>query len=267
MGGRRLAITLSVLSLASLLGWLVLNQRTPAFAYLFFPIRFWELATGSLAYLAWRSRGRGGGQPPARPTLALTGALLALLAWPSGDATLSTLAVVLVTGLLLWGLQPGQTITRLLSSAPMRQVGLHSYALYLWHWSVLSLISWTVGIHAWTVPVQLTLIVALAVWSHRSIEDPLRHAVWGGSPPLTLLQGLLAVTVAGGLVYGLGSRWQARLYRRSERGEDRPLGGAARHSRHQRHRTPLPHRPGRPTRRFHALSAPLHHPEACERSP
>ena len=43
----------------------------------------------------------------------------------------------------------------------MRQVGLLSYALYLWHWSVLSISAWTVGIHPWTVPFQVGLILAV----------------------------------------------------------------------------------------------------------
>lgn len=211
-GGRRLAWPLLLLSGASLAGWLALNQRDPGLAYYLFPVRFWEMAAGALAYLAWRARPLAPWLAPSLPTAPLALALLGLLVVPKAHASLSTVAAVVVTALLLWGLTPTQATTRLLSTAPMRQIGLLSYALYLWHWSVLSISAWTVGIHPWTVPFQLALIVLLAVWSHRHIETPLRRAPWGGTPRLTLLCGLLAISLSSLLLYGLGHHWQGRLF-------------------------------------------------------
>lgn len=211
-GGRRLAWPLLLLSGASLVGWLVLNQRDPGLAYYLFPVRFWEMAAGALAYLAWRARPVAAWLALPLPTVPLALALLVLLALPKAFATLATVAAVAVTALLLWGLTPDQITTRLLSTAPMREIGLLSYALYLWHWSVLSLSAWTVGIHPWTVPFQLALIALLAVWSHRCIENPLRRAAWGGTPRLTLLYGLLSVSLASLLIYGQGHLWQGKLF-------------------------------------------------------
>ncbi|MEB3350766.1 MAG: acyltransferase family protein [Cyanobacteriota bacterium] len=210
--GRRLALPLALLSLASLIGWFALNGQDPRLAYYFFPVRFWELAAGALAFLAWRAW-------PVPPRLAssLPGALVAValvvaLALSRVWATFSTVAVVLLTALLLWGLQPGQLTSRLLSTAPMRELGRLSYALYLWHWSVLSLSAWTVGIHPWTVPFQLALILALAIWSHHAIENPLRRARWGGTPPRTLLLGLLAVGGSTLLLFPLGQSPRGQLF-------------------------------------------------------
>lgn len=208
-GGRRLALGLGALSLASLLGWLLLSQRQ---AYYQFPVRFWELAAGSLAYLAWRARRQAPWLDGALPGGPLVLALLALLVVPREDASLATVAVVVVTALLLWGLRPGQRTTRLLSCEPLRQIGLLSYALYLWHWSVLSLSAWTVGLHPWTLPFQLALIVILAVCSHRWIETPLRRARWAATPQLTLLIGLLAAGLAGALVLAQGHQLKGRLF-------------------------------------------------------
>lgn len=215
-GGRRLALALAALSLASLLGWLLLGARQ---AYYLFPPRFWELAAGSLAYIAWRARPRAAWLDPALPTAPLVLGLLALLVVPRADATLGTVAVVLLTALLLWGLRPGQLSTRLLSCEPLRQIGLLSYALYLWHWSVLSLSAWTVGLHPWTLPFQLALIVLLAVCSHRWIENPLRRARWAATPQLTLLIGLLAAGLGGALVLAQGHQLKGRLFS-GDRAED-----------------------------------------------
>lgn len=100
----------------------------------------------------------------------------------------------------------------LLSTAPLRRLGLLSYALYLWHWSVLSLSAWTVGIHTWTVPLQLALIFGLAHWSHHAIEQPLRRAPWGGSSLRTLLLGLMAALASVGVLFAMGQPLRARLF-------------------------------------------------------
>ena len=211
-GGRRLAWILLLISGASLVGWLVLNQSNPGLAYYLFPVRFWEMAAGALAFLAWRARPPSPGLGSALTTTALGLALLALLFWPKTQAALSTVAAVAVTAGLLWALQPHQIPAQLLSTAPMRQVGLLSYALYLWHWSVLSISAWTVGIHPWTVPFQVGLILLLALWSHHTIETPLRQAPWGRTPGLTLLYGLLAVAFSSLLLYGQGVGLSGRLF-------------------------------------------------------
>lgn len=211
-GGRRLAWTLLVLSGASLVGWLVLNQSNPGLAYYLFPVRFWEMAAGALAFLAWRARPPALGLGTGLTTTALGLALLALLFLPKTQATLSTVAVVAVTAGLLWALQPHQIPAQLLSTAPMRQVGLLSYALYLWHWSVLSISAWTVGIHPWTVPFQVGLILLLAIWSHHTIETPLRQAPWGRTSGRTIFYGFMAVALSSLVIYGQAHGLEGRLF-------------------------------------------------------
>lgn len=53
-------------------------------------------------------------------------------------------------------------------------IGILSYSLYLWHWSVLAISRLTVGITPLTIPFQLVAIVGLAVLSYRFIEQPFR---------------------------------------------------------------------------------------------
>ncbi|MFN9645046.1 MAG: acyltransferase family protein, partial [Cyanobacteriota bacterium] len=146
------------------------------------------------------------------PEAGLVVGLLVLLALPRTLAPLTTVAVVAMTALLLWGLTPDHPAARLLGTAPLCHLGRLSYALYLWHWSVLSLSAWTVGIHPWTVPFQLALILALAQWSHNAIETPLRQARWGGSPPRTLLLGLLTVGASALVLLPLGHGLRGRLF-------------------------------------------------------
>ena len=212
--GRNLGLALALLSLASLGGWIVMNGRDPGWTFYFFPVRFWELAAGALALLAWRSRSEalaGRGFPLPAPAF-LVVALLGLLVLPRSFATWVTVAVVLVTALLLLQLTPGQRTQRLLGAGPLRYIGLISYALYLWHWSVISLSTWTVGIEARTVPFQLALILLLSVVSHHAIEKPLRAARWGGTPARTLLYGLLLVLGTGLLLVLFGRPLRGRFF-------------------------------------------------------
>jgi hypothetical protein len=170
------------------------------------------MAAGALAVLAWRARPPALGLGTGLTTTALGLALLALLFLPKTQATLSTVAVVAVTAGLLWALQPHQIPAQLLSTAPMRQVGLLSYALYLWHWSVLSISAWTVGIHPWTVPFQVGLILLLAIWSHHTIETPLRQAPWGRTSGRTIFYGFMAVALSSLVIYGQAHGLEGRLF-------------------------------------------------------
>lgn len=207
--GRRLGLPLALLSLASLIGWFVLNSRDPGWAYYFFPVRFWELAAGALAFLVWRTRRTAprGGLGVALGAVAL----VVLLMLPRTLSTVSTLAAVLITALLLVGLAPGQATQKLLIAPPLRYIGLISYALYLWHWSVLSLSAWTIGIEARTVPLKLALILLLAVVSHHTIEKPLRAARWG-TPLLTLACGLMALAASALVLVLLGRPLRGHLF-------------------------------------------------------
>ena len=212
--GRRLGLPLALLSLASLVGWIGMNGRDPGWTYYFFPVRFWELAAGALAFLSWRSRSKapaGPGFPLLAPGFLLA-ALVGLLVLPRSLAAWVTVAVVLVTALLLRQLTRGQWTQGLLGAGPLRYLGLISYALYLWHWSVLSLSVWTVGIEARTVPFQLALIVLLAVVSHHGIEKPLRAARWASTPLLTLALGLVALGAAALLLLLLGRPLRGHLF-------------------------------------------------------
>jgi hypothetical protein len=87
-----------------------------------------------------------------------------------------------------------------------------SYSLYLWHWGVLSISRWTIGIHWWSLPFQLGLIVLLAAISYRYVEKPLRNRSWGSTSLATLRRGWFAV--AGFVIasFGIAKYVSPRLY-------------------------------------------------------
>ena len=81
-------------------------------------------------------------------------------------------------------------------------IGHLSYSLYLWHWAVLSISRWTIGIHLWTAPFQILLIFCLAKVSYQFIETPLRKGKWFKDRWKTfLIMGGIVVSSIGGLIF------------------------------------------------------------------
>jgi len=213
--GRATPLLLGVLALASLLillRWLVVDQ--PA-AYYLLPARFWELAAGALLFLALLPRPTAPGRLPAwgffPPLLALV-ALVGLMALPLAFGALPLLGAVGLTTLLIGSLRPGTAAQHLLSRPPLVFLGLISYSLYLWHWSVLSLSRWTVGVSASTALWQVPLILVLAVLSWRCLEEPLRRASWWPNRWQVVATGLLLAGLGTGVLQGLSRYGSARLY-------------------------------------------------------
>ena len=154
--------------------------------------RFWQLGAGVLLYqfmVVYDERVAPGSLGTARPSGALrqVGMCLSLLAlaagvlfarpghspWPDGSwPVLGTLGVLA----LVYRNQQGW-LGRLLSQPLMVAIGRISYSLYLWHWPVLVLFRWTVGLESLPAKfVALLLAFGLAIASYRFVERPLRHA-------------------------------------------------------------------------------------------
>ncbi len=181
------------LCILSLVAFIKFSSSNQPFAYFSMPTRFWEIGLGAFVFLAlrrpfflqWCQR------IPAGLVMSLLTALLF-----TGFRVKTTIAVVFLTGLLLACLKASTTTYRLLSFSKVRWIGLLSYSLYLWHWPVLSLSRWTIGIQPWTIPLQLGAMAGLAYLSYRFVECPVRHASWlnGHRKPFCFGLGLVGVS-------------------------------------------------------------------------
>lgn len=225
-GSRRLAwllLPLAVASLALFHHQLGVDQSA---AYYLLPGRFWELAAGALTWLALEvADGQGQGEgaaaatsfrvAPARwrlPPLPLLLALLALFALPLPFGVPPVAAAVLLSAGLLGSLRQGSAAHGLLSRPPLVFLGLISYSLYLWHWSVLSLARWTVGVRPATIPWLLALMLLLAVLSWRLLEEPLRRSPWWPQRWQVLASGLALAAIGSAALLGLSRYGSARLF-------------------------------------------------------
>jgi hypothetical protein len=91
--------------------------------------------------------------------------------------------------------------TRFLKRNEIRWFGKISYSLYLWHWPIIVLMRWTVGVdQVWQQIVAIALALFFAVVSYRFVETPFRNlktiAHWPRGRVVVV--GLLIATVCSG---------------------------------------------------------------------
>jgi hypothetical protein len=214
-----LTLVLFAVSLAAYLGFTWRGQADHAF-YLM-PSRFWELALGCLAYLLHRRVGRGRDfgkhlrfvrhRSGIATGLVLIMALLLLLPLPF--QVLSNLIITFLTALVLVLLQPGTGVAASALGHPaVVGVGLLSYSLYLWHWPLIVLARWTVGVNRYTVmPILLATSIA-ALLSYR-LETVFRYG-HGWLPWLSrpLLFFPILSLMSAGILAGLQGPMRGWLY-------------------------------------------------------
>jgi peptidoglycan/LPS O-acetylase OafA/YrhL len=209
-GFKRFAIIMAVLTTASLLIFVWLKFKSPQAAFFLMPPRFWELGLGCLLFISEQSKIIG--QVPSLISWPALVVLVVCLWLPAKFSLLSTLGVAFSSTLLIASLVSNRTVTRFLSNSSLVGVGLISYSLYLWHWGVLSLSRWTIGIHGWTIPFQLVLMFGLAYSSYRWVEKPLRAAAWSAQPQTSFLYGAFGVGAAAALIGILVAPMKGKLF-------------------------------------------------------
>ena len=170
------------------------------------------MAAGCLLFLGFQKRAsieKLLGKVP--PLLVLT-LIVAIMYLPMSWATVSTVLVVALTLVLIASLKKETTAYKFFTNPKIVYIGLISYSLYLWHWSVLSISRWTVGIHWWSVPFQVALMFGFAIASYRYIETPLRKGHWFGKRWKTLVLGGGVIVILSGGVFALKESLKEKIY-------------------------------------------------------
>ena len=209
-GRRRFTLFVAALCTASLTLYLALAINNPSAAYFLLPSRLWELGAGCLTFLLIEKR--PGIRPKIRGLDLSYGpliCLIAIFAWNQNQQLLTATTVIL-TALTLAAPRdnPGNTALRF---QPLVYIGLSSYSLYLWHWSVLAISRWTIGIHLWSAPLQIALIAGLGITSYELIEKTTRKTKW--DPPFIWFFGsFLSMTLGASLALSWLGRPTSRIF-------------------------------------------------------
>jgi len=191
-GSRNLFVTISLLAVVSFTSFVYLYQTNQPVAYFLMPTRLWELGAGCLLFLGLKHSDRFLRTLKIIPPLAVTAAIVMVLYTPLRFAIPATMVVVILTVILIGCLRSGTAAYSLFTYKPLVYIGQISYSLYLWHWGILSISRWTIGIYWWTVPFQVALMMMFSMASYKYVEVPLRQSNWLSSRPRAIGYGLSA---------------------------------------------------------------------------
>ena len=203
-GARNLFLAVGSLTIASLVGFLYLYPTNQPAAYFLMPSRFWEMAAGCLIFIGFQKRASVEQLLEKVPPLLVVALIVGVMYLPMSLAAASTVAVVALSSILIASLKKQTAAFKVFANPKVVYIGLISYSLYLWHWGVLSISRWTIGIHWWSVPFQVALMLCLAISSYRWIETPLRKGNWFGKRWKTLVVGGGALATVAGCLFTLG---------------------------------------------------------------
>jgi peptidoglycan/LPS O-acetylase OafA/YrhL len=203
-GARNLFFWVGALTIASLISFIYLYQVNQPAAYFLMAPRFWEMAAGCLIFIGFQKREKIEQALEQAPPLLVVAAMVGVMFLPTEAAVPATISIVVLSAILVACLKKGTAAYDFFTLEKVVYVGLISYSLYLWHWSVLSISRWTIGIHWWSVPIQAGLMLLLAIGSYRWIETPIRHSSrtqskrWsiGGGASIVILVATAIFTLA-----------------------------------------------------------------------
>jgi len=158
------------------------TYRNSSFAFFMMPTRFWELGAGFLTFLALQRKYPTGWLKQRSPTwltiafgpLSISILLISIIfaseknfpfPW-AVPVVLGTIGVIICAALGY-----SSVITKILGNEVAVFIGKISYSLYLWHWPVIVLLRWTVGIDTLFLQgIAGILIVTLTLISYFIIE-------------------------------------------------------------------------------------------------
>ena len=173
-GARNLFFWVGAMTIASLIGFIYLYQVNQPAAYFLMPPRFWEMAAGCLIFIGFQKRTKIEQALERVPPLLAVAAMVGVMFLPVSAAVPATIGIVVISAILIACLKQGTTAYKFFTLEKVVFLGLISYSLYLWHWTVLSISRWTIGIHWWSVPLQIGLMMVLATSSYKWVETSFR---------------------------------------------------------------------------------------------
>ena len=162
--------------------------------------RFWEMGAGVIAYWGYKSQ-------LSRRFTRKTGSILTVasvlgvVGCFSSSEELSRITITIVVAstaiFLSFRERSGEhkdVFSSALATKTMTRVGMISYSLYLWHWGIICIANWTIGITRYTLPLLILTMLLASYVSYKFIEQPFRNMK---VKPKVILIGSVASLIAG----------------------------------------------------------------------
>jgi len=180
---RHMALILTICALVSLAGAILWIQSKSVAVFFLLPFRAWELLVGALLAINVVPAIKSLVVREILTGMGLLAILIACFAYDTKTISpgLTALVPVLGTAAVIYaGINGPSLVGRLLEWKPIVYIGLISYSLYLWHWPLIVLTRYAIGLESHTQYISELLFVSLvmASLSYHLIEAPFRRSVW-----------------------------------------------------------------------------------------
>ncbi len=209
---KNLFLMIFLISIISLIGFTFFYKTNFAAAYLLMPNRIWEISAGILIFLGLQKRMKLEEFINNVPPIVYFSGIVGVMFLPKNYGMISTIFIVLLTSFLIVSLRERTIIFSLFTLKPVVYIGLLSYSIYLWHWGILSISRWTIGLNLWNLPFQLLLILFLSIISYECIEKPFKKKLESCSNRYNLFLGIGSLLVALTSIYFLIFKNMSKLY-------------------------------------------------------
>ena len=177
-GARNLFLVMLTISAGSIVSFLYLYSVNQPAAYFLMPSRFWEMAAGCLTFIITQKRQSIKIWLEKIPPFFIIGLIFGVMYFQFPLAEISTIVVVVLSSILLVSLNSKTLAFKFFTNSYIVYIGLISYSLYLWHWGVLSLARWSIGITKITTIPLILLIILFSVLSYELVERRTRKISW-----------------------------------------------------------------------------------------
>ncbi len=139
------------------------------------PTRFWEMASGSLLFMMIDQNNFAIKKLEKFPPLIIFSLMVFILFLPISYGLGATISIVFFSSFFIICLKKDTLCFKLFTNKVVLFIGLMSYSLYLWHWGILTLARWTIGINNINSIVLISLIFLISYFSYEFIEKPFRN--------------------------------------------------------------------------------------------
>ena len=189
-----------------------LYHKNPMLSYYLMPTRFWEFGAGSLSYFLsvkiTIDRFKIGHQ------LLVVSIIAACVMMLISDRYILYSAPITVFSISVALVLVGFTnLSRALHKNFLLQlIGKISYSVYLWHWIIISIFRWTIGIGILSSVFAVVITIAISIVSNRLVEIPSKRLLNGQKSSRVNWIWLYATTIAFVALFLVGFGFRGDLF-------------------------------------------------------
>ena len=142
----KLKFSIITITSISLIYFLFFYSDINAEAYFLLQYRFWEIGSGCLLLILLQKNNNLIKKIERKISSITLSFIILLMFLPKEIAIISIPCVVILTLILLISLKDRGLIFKIFTHPKIIYIGKLSYSLYLWHWGVISMSLWTIGL-------------------------------------------------------------------------------------------------------------------------